>query len=79
MGVDKKFKIPHQSLLESVDSNSFLKAGLYVFLLFFFFFFFFDWRIYFVTLFRNRLCLFVSSLVLIRLALLNNRRLFFIY
>ena len=49
----------------------FLKACLYVF-------FFLDWRIHFVTLFRNRLYLFVSSLVLVRLALLNNRRLFLI-
>ena len=69
-GLIKDFKVLHQSLLESVDANSFSESLSICF--------FFDWRIYLVTLFRNRLYLFVSSLVLVRLALLNNHRLFLI-
>ena len=67
-GLIKDFKVLHQSLLESVDANSFSESLSICF--------FFDWRIHFVTLFRNRLYLFVSSLVLVRLALLNSLRLF---
>ena len=66
-GLIKDFKVLHQSLLESVDANSFSESLSICF--------FFD----LVTLFRNRLYLFVSSLVLVRLALLNNLRLFLIY
>ena len=55
-GLIKDFKVLHQSLLESVDANSFSESLSICF--------FFDWRIHFVTLFRNRLYLFVSSLVL---------------
>ena len=69
-GLIKDFKVLHQSLLESVDANSFSESLSICF--------FFDWRIHLVTLFRNRLYLFVSSLVLVRLALLNNLRLFLI-
>ena len=69
-GLIKDFKVLHQSLLESVDANSFSESLSICF--------FFDWRIHLFTLFRNRLYLFVSSLVLVRLALLNYLRLFLI-
>lgn len=69
-GLIKDFKVLHQSLLESEGDNSFSDSLSICFFL--------DWRIHFVTLFRNRLYLLVSSLVLVRLAILNSRRLFLI-